>query len=186
MAKLSARSSSGSDFSSRFPDVSSPSAETYLQMQFESYASSCTGSLTKKGWRDFLSSARCHDTLRDVYFDSLLVPFADKTFLSLSKKLARSQSTPLQLTLDTEVIALPPVLMSSNSDIKGNKVYSTLRDSTLKNFRFHLDHLSEQLKRKQIQLDNLETVYSNFYRVVRGDLSARLSDVVKLFQSKRG
>lgn len=183
MAKLTAKSSGGSSVSSGRFDGSVPSPESYLQLQFESYASSCSGALTKKGWRAFLSSARCYDTLKDVYFDYVLTPFADKTFLSFSKGLARSQATPLQLTLDSEVISLPPVLMASDSEVKGNKIYSTLRDSTLKHLRFHIDHLAEQLVKKQRHLDALENAYAHFFRVVRGDMSARLRDVVKLFQS---
>lgn len=184
MARLNARSSSLSISQRVFTPVDKLSFDDYMSSLFESYSSSCSGKLTKLGWRQFLDSRR--DELRDYYFDFLLTPFADKVFTSYSRRLARSQSVPTQLSLDETVIHLPPVLISAeSSDNKRYRVYRTLQDSTLKHLRYHLDYMREQILQKQKYLDSLESAYSSFVATVRGDLSARLRDVVSLFQPKR-
>ena len=184
MARLNARSSTSSVSQRVFtPVIEKPSFNDYMAALFESYSSSCSGKMTKVGWRRFLESR--HDELRETYFDSLLVPFADKVFTSYSRRLARSQPVSAQMTLDDTIIHLPPVLISAeSSDDKGHRVYRTLQDSTLKNLRYHLDYMKEQLLQKQKYLDSLESAYSSLINTVRGDLSARLRDVISLFQPK--
>ena len=182
MAKLNARSSLSSVSQRVFQPEIIP-FDDYMSRLFESYSSSCAGKLTKVGWRSFLESR--HAELRECYFDNLVIPFADKVFTSYSRRLARSQPVSAQMTLDDTVIHLPPVLISSESSSnKGHRVYKTLQDSTLKNLRYHLDYMKEQLLQKQKYLDSLESAYSSLVNTVRGDLSARLRDVISLFQSK--
>lgn len=182
MAKINARSSLSSVSQRVFQPEMIP-FDDYMSRLFESYSSSCSGNLTKVGWRSFLESR--HAELRECYFDNIVTPFADKVFTSYSRRLARSQPVPTQMTLDDTVIHLPPVLISAESSAhKNHRVYSTLQDSTLKNLRYHLDYMKAQIVEKQKYLSSLEDAYSALFKAVRGDLSARLSNVISLFSAK--
>jgi len=185
MAKLSCRSSVASVSSSGSPVPLSVSYDEFLDSLFSSFAASLNGlNPTKEGWRRFLLLSNHRDILSRHYLDHLLLDCADRTFNRLGRRLSRSQSVPTQMVLDSTVIHLPPLIVAADSPRKGHKLYSTLRDATLGNFRYHIDFLTKKLESQRLHLESLETAYAAFFATVRGDMSARLRDIVGLFARK--
>jgi len=185
MAKLSCRSSQAVVSSSASLVSSSVSYDEFLYSLFSSLSASLDGvNPSKEAWRRFVLQSGPRDVLSRHYLDYVLSDFADRTFNRLGRRLGRSQAVPTQMVLDSTVIQLPPFLISADSPRKGHKLYSTLRDATLGNFRYHIDYMTKKLEAQRQHLESLETAYTAFFATVRGDMSARLRDIIGLFLPK--